>query len=110
MSTRPVSSPPPEAPGVELPQAVGASPARPVPPPHAAAALATTVAPALAGTREQFRQLGARLQARALPFRLPPPEPVGCCGRGCHGCVWEGFYTAAQVWCEEAQARLDRPG
>lgn len=35
-------------------------------------------------------------------LRPPPPEPTACCGRGCNGCVWEGFYTALAGWREEA--------
>ncbi len=39
---------------------------------------------------------------RAL--RPPPPEPATCCGRGCNGCVWEGFYTALDHWRKDALA------
>ena len=35
-------------------------------------------------------------------FRHAPPEPTGCCGRGCKGCVWEGYYAALQWWREDA--------
>jgi hypothetical protein len=31
-------------------------------------------------------------------LRPPPPEPDSCCGRGCNGCVWEGFYEALHHW------------
>jgi len=34
--------------------------------------------------------------------RKPPPEPSTCCGRGCNGCVWEGFYEALQGWRDDA--------
>lgn len=52
------------------------------------------------------RALVARLRALAADagldldrtLRPPPPEPTSCCGRGCHGCVWEGFYTALHHW------------
>jgi hypothetical protein len=40
-------------------------------------------------------------------LRPPPPEPTGCCGRGCNGCVWEGFYTALSHWRAEALGLLD---
>jgi len=35
-------------------------------------------------------------------LRPPPPEPTACCGRGCNGCVWEGYYTALRLWRDEA--------
>jgi hypothetical protein len=51
------------------------------------------------------------LQQRALhaglALRAPPPLPISCCGRGCNGCVWEGYFRALDYWCEEAaQAML----
>jgi hypothetical protein len=47
-----------------------------------------------------------RAAAAGLTLRAPPPEPIGCCGRGCNGCVWEGWFSAVVYWCEEAQAAL----
>ncbi len=38
----------------------------------------------------------------ARDFRLPPPEPTSCCGRGCNGCVWEGYFAAVQWWRDDA--------
>ncbi|PQA82808.1 oxidoreductase [Limnohabitans sp. TS-CS-82] len=48
----------------------------------------------------------ALLQAQQLVLRRPPAAPVTCCGRGCNGCVWEGFVDAANYWREDALALL----
>jgi len=37
-----------------------------------------------------------------VSLRMRPPDPTTCCGRGCNGCVWEGFFTAAAYWREDA--------
>jgi hypothetical protein len=43
------------------------------------------------------------LAARAgITLREAPPEPTSCCGRGCNGCVWEGYYSALAYWRDEA--------
>lgn len=39
-------------------------------------------------------------------LRRPPPEPTTCCGRGCNGCVWEGYYEALHHWRMDALALL----
>ena len=49
-------------------------------------------------------QLGAE---QGVAFRKPPPEPTTCCGRGCNGCVWEGFVAAANYWREDALVALN---
>ncbi len=43
---------------------------------------------------------------RAVALRQPPPAPTTCCGRGCNGCVWEGYFDAVNYWLEEAQLVL----
>lgn len=50
-----------------------------------------------------FQQQASTL---GLALRQPPPEPTTCCGRGCNGCVWEGYYSAVTFWCEDAQCAL----
>lgn len=62
----------------------------------------TTVADAQA----LFSELQQRAQAAGVALRAPPPEPTTCCGRGCNGCVWEGWYAAVDYWREEALLRL----
>jgi len=59
---------------------------------------------------EAAQALFAELQQRALDagvtLRQPPPAPTTCCGRGCNGCVWEGFYAAVDYWRDEALLQL----
>ena len=65
------------------------------------------VGPTLQDARARFAHWQGRAAKAGRTLRAPPPEPTTCCGRGCNGCVWEGFYAAAQYWCEEAQLRLE---
>ena len=53
-----------------------------------------------------YAELQARAARAGIVLRTPPPEPTSCCGRGCNGCVWEGFFDAARFWEEDALAAL----
>ena len=54
-----------------------------------------------------FLTLTRHAQALGLTLRPPPPEPTACCGRGCNGCVWEGFLAAATFWQEDALLAME---
>lgn len=56
--------------------------------------------------RQWMAELQMRLAARGLVMREPPEEPTSCCGRGCNGCVWEGYLSAVAYWCEQAREIL----
>mgnify|MGYP003940961269 CR=1 FL=1 len=53
-----------------------------------------------------FASLRQRAAAAGVVLRPPPAEPDSCCGRGCNGCVWEGWYAAVDYWREEALLKL----
>ncbi|ODU58221.1 MAG: oxidoreductase [Comamonadaceae bacterium SCN 68-20] len=63
----------------------------------------------LASARALFAALQARAQAGGVALRPPPPEPASCCGRGCNGCVWEGFFHATEYWRQQALLQLEGP-
>lgn len=54
-----------------------------------------------------FRLVQAAAQAKGIALRSPPSEPTTCCGKGCNGCVWEGYYDAVVYWRDEALLMLD---
>ena len=53
-----------------------------------------------------IKALQQQAKAKGLSLREPPPQPTSCCGRGCNGCVWEGYYSAVAWWHEEAALQL----
>ena len=53
-----------------------------------------------------FNTLEQQAQTLGVTLRAPPPEPTSCCGRGCNGCVWEGFLDAAHFWRDDAWQAL----
>ncbi len=60
----------------------------------------------LLAARHQLKTTLTQLRECSITHRAPPPEPTTCCGRGCNGCVWEGYYTALDYWHEQANALL----
>ena len=61
----------------------------------------------LADAQALIVRVQALLDAQGLTLRRPPPEPTTCCGRGCNGCVWEGWLAAVNYWRDEAFLLLD---
>ena len=53
-----------------------------------------------------FSTLQERAAAADITLRSPPLEPTTCCGRGCNGCVWEGWYAAVAYWREDAEEAI----
>jgi hypothetical protein len=53
-----------------------------------------------------FEAMTQRASNLGLILRRPPPEPTTRCGRGCNGCVWEGYFVAVGYWQEDALAAI----
>ncbi|WP_291985627.1 oxidoreductase-like domain-containing protein [Candidatus Accumulibacter sp. ACC007] len=60
----------------------------------------------LADARAIVREIEDLLGKRQLCLRPPPPVPDTCCGRGCNGCVWQGYYQALAYWRDQARTLL----
>ena len=60
----------------------------------------------LADAETVVSEIEALLSARSLSLRPPPPVPTTCCGRGCNGCVWQGYFEALQYWRNQAKELL----
>lgn len=54
-----------------------------------------------------FRMIQDAAQAKGIVLRAPPEEPTTCCGKGCNGCVWEGYYDAVVYWRDESLFLLE---
>jgi len=68
------------------------------------------LAPQLQAALAAFKRYCGEAEAAGVALRPAPTPPTSCCGRGCNGCVWEGFYDAATFWLEDAQAALTARG
>ena len=60
----------------------------------------------LANAQTIVREIEVLLAERGIELRPPPPIPSTCCGRGCHGCVWQGYFAALGYWREQAREML----
>jgi hypothetical protein len=56
---------------------------------------------------DRIAQVQGRAAQAGVPLRQPPPLPTTCCGRGCNGCVWEGYFDAVTWWLEDADVALN---
>jgi hypothetical protein len=68
--------------------------------------LAVTAATPAEEAQARITQRQGQAAQAGVPLRTPPPLPTTCCGRGCSGCVWEGYFDAVTGWLEDADAAL----
>ena len=60
----------------------------------------------LARAQAQISHWQQQAEQAQITLRRPPPAPTSCCGRGCNGCVWEGYFDAVLFWLEDAELAL----
>jgi hypothetical protein len=60
-----------------------------------------------ASAQLMFQGLQGLARQQGVTLRQPPTEPTTCCGRGCNGCVWEGYFEATVYWRDEAGLLLE---
>lgn len=69
---------------------------------------AESPAPDASGRHQaQIAEITQRAQGAGLVLRCLPAKPLTCCGRGCNGCVWEGYFAALEHWVEDAEKNLE---